>query len=224
MLLDALKELGLLLGHLSLPLAVEGVEDLVANAGADEPAQAGKGERHDAERHEGVEGDLGDDGLGHARREDDGAGAAAEHAVGDGEEELEPAALEAELEEAVPVEGVMGVLRKVVGVVQPRRGLEGLLRGRTQVGLTRAGAGKRHGDRDDGGEALLSERGAAGEARDGSGGGGGKGREGNFRRGATDDAGDGSAQDERLERGGGHVGGRQLGKDKSINRERHSQE
>lgn len=130
MLLDALKELGLLLRHLLLPLPVQGVEELVADAGADQPTETGKGERHDAQRHEGIEGDLSDDGFGDACREDHGAGATAEHAVGDGKEELVSAALEAELEEAVPVEGVMGILCKVVGIVLSRRGVEGLLRGR----------------------------------------------------------------------------------------------
>ncbi|KAF7542588.1 hypothetical protein G7046_g10143 [Stylonectria norvegica] len=116
-LLDARKELGLLLCHLLLPLAVERVEDLAADAGTDQPTHGREGKRHDAQCHEGVKRDLGEERLGHARGEEDGAKAAAEDAGGDGEEKLDAAALHAQLEELVPVESRHRGLGVVGGIV-----------------------------------------------------------------------------------------------------------
>lgn len=105
MLLDAGKELGLLLGHLALPLAVAQPKHLAADAGPGEPAEGGKREGGQAKGDDGVEGNLLGNELPRAGHEGHGAREAAKQAAGDGEDELDAAALEAQVEEGVPVEG-----------------------------------------------------------------------------------------------------------------------
>lgn len=114
--LDARKELGLLLQHLRLEAVVDKIEDLVADRGPDEPAQPRAGHGHDAEGKEGVERDLGDERLGEALGQDDGAGGAAREAGDDGEEQLDAPAAEAQLEEGVPVELCRGRIAAGLGV------------------------------------------------------------------------------------------------------------
>lgn len=134
MLLDALKELSLLLRHLLLPLTIQEVKDLVSNTRAAQPPKARERERHKSQRHKRVERDLRDDRFRQTRREKNGARSAGEESIGDGEQELVSSARNSQLEEAVPVErGEFGGLR-LIGI----------------------GAGE--GLCDDGGEALRSER------------------------------------------------------------------
>lgn len=134
MLLDALKELGLLLRHLLLPLTIQEIKDLVSNTRAAQPPKARERERHKSQRHKRVERDLRDDRFRQTRREKNGARSAGEESIGDGEQELVSSARNSQLEEAVPVErGEFGGLR-LIGI----------------------GAGE--GLCDDGGEALRSER------------------------------------------------------------------
>lgn len=134
MLLDALKELSLLLRHLLLPLTIQEVKDLVSNTRAAQPPKTRERERHKSQRHKRVERDLRDDRFRQTRREKNGARSAGEESIGDGEQELVSSARNSQLEEAVPVErGEFGGLR-LIGV----------------------GAGE--GLCDDGGEALRSER------------------------------------------------------------------
>lgn len=104
MLLDAGKELALLLHHLGLEAVVHQVKHLVADAGADQPSQPGARQGHESQSDERVQRDLHDQRLGHAGGQEDGASRAAEHARCDGEEELDAATAEAELEEGVPVQ------------------------------------------------------------------------------------------------------------------------
>lgn len=134
MLLDALKELSLLLRHLLLPLTIQEVKDLVSNTRAAQPPKARERECHKSQRHKRVERDLRDDRFRQTRREKNGARSAGEESIGDGEQELVSSARNSQLEEAVPVErGEFGGLR-LIGI----------------------GAGE--GLCDDGGEALRSER------------------------------------------------------------------
>lgn len=134
MLLDALKELSLLLRHLLLPLTIQEVKDLVSNTRAAQPSKTGERERHKSQRHKRVERDLRDDRFRQTRREENGACSAGGESIGDGKQELVSSARNSQLEEAVPVErGEFGGLR-LIGV----------------------GAGE--GLCDDGCEALRSER------------------------------------------------------------------
>lgn len=191
-LLDACKELDFLLGHLLLPLAVGEVEGLVSNARSNQPSEARACECHETEGDNWVEGNLSDDGLGKASGQGNGTKTTSEHAAGEGEEKLNTAALDTELEEAVPIEGSVAVCAAI-------------LRSHGRVG-----AGK--GPRNRRGEALLAQ-GHSGEARHGASG----GRERSFRDVDAGEAGgaargDGGgrarvAQDEGLE-GRSHRGAR----------------
>lgn len=137
MLLDALKELSLLLRHLLLPLSIQEVKDLVSNTRTAQPPKTRERERHKSQRHKRIERDLRDDRFRQARREENGARTTSKQSIGDGEQELVSSARNSQLEEAVPVE----------------RGEFG-----GGGGLRLIGVGAGQGLCDDGCEALGSER------------------------------------------------------------------
>lgn len=138
MLLDALKELSLLLCHLLLPLTIQEVKHLVSNTRTAQPPETRERERHKSQRHKRIERDLRDDRFRQTRREENGACTTSKQSIGDGEKELVSSARNSQLEKAVPVEwGEFG-------------GGGG--------GLRLIGVGAGQGLCDDGCEALRSER------------------------------------------------------------------
>lgn len=103
-LLHSGKELAFLLQHLRLVSSVHKVEDLAANGRANEPSEASASDGHQTKGDKRVKGNLGNEGLSKTSRQEDSTSCTANQAHCDGEEELDAAALDAELEEGVPIE------------------------------------------------------------------------------------------------------------------------
>lgn len=103
-LLDSGKELALLLQHLRLVSSVHEVEDLAANRRADKPAKASASHSHQTQSDKWVKRHLRNKRLSKTSRQKNSTARSTKQTHCDGEEELDAAALDAELEERVPIE------------------------------------------------------------------------------------------------------------------------
>lgn len=210
--LDSGQKLALLDPDLLLDLAVEHVKHLAANDGSNKPAHARKRDDHDSKCNVWLKGDEGDQWLGNARRQQQRTAHTSNQARRDGEENLDAAAAQTQLEEGVPVKRGLDP-----DVGASRRGLDlGLLaqgRGRLVVcsvgrllgraSETRGGAAE---DAGRGRQDLLLLSAAERELGDAEGSRGtaaGGGREGCLGTALSeaDGAGGGPSQDDRFQRG-----------------------